>query len=64
MTREQYVKIIEKELHQINKKIDLKILRGQEYSREARDHKLLLKKIRQNTRRSLFGKLFFFLPQF
>ncbi len=64
MTREQYVKIIEKELHQINKKIDLKILRGQEYSREARDHKLLLKKIRQNTRRGLFGKLFFFLPQF
>jgi len=59
MSRNQYIKLIEKELHEINKKIDEKILTGQEYFREARDHKLLMKKLRQHTpRRSFFGRLF------
>ena len=58
MTRTQYLKLIEKELHEINKRIDYKIMNGEEYSREARDHKLLLRKIRQNTQRSLFSKFF------
>lgn len=64
MTREQYLKIIEKEIHQLNKKIDLKILRGEDYNKEASEHKLLLRKIRQNrARRSFFSKFFAFLPQ-
>jgi len=58
MSQKQYLKSIEKEIQRINKKIDLKILRGEEYSREARDHKLLLKKIRYNNRRSFFDKFF------
>ena len=62
MTREQYVKIVERQLDKINKEIDLKIIRGEEYLREAREHKMLLKKVRQNGRRSLLSKLFFFLP--
>jgi hypothetical protein len=48
MSRQQYLKLLEKEIHELNKKIDQKILRGEAYYREARDHKLLLRKVRQN----------------
>ncbi len=64
MTQRQYVRIAENELRKINEEIDLKIFRGEGYSREAHNHKLLLKKIRQNKNRSFLGKLFFFIPQF
>ena len=58
MTKEQYLKIIEKEMQRINKKIDAKILRGEEYIREAREHKLLLRKIRQFNHQGLLARLF------
>jgi hypothetical protein len=56
MTREQYLKIIEREIHNINKKIDMKILNGEEYRREAREHKMLLHKIRQHSRKNFLSK--------
>lgn len=56
MTREQYIKIIERELHNINKKIDVKILQGMDYAREAREHKQLLHKIRQHKRKGFLGR--------
>ena len=59
MSQKQYLKSIEKEIQRINKQIDLKILRGEEYLREARDHKLLLKKIRYHNRKSFFDRFFF-----
>ncbi len=49
--------MLEREIQKINKKIDFKILQGQDYKREARDHKLLLKKVRYNSRVSLMNKL-------
>jgi len=55
MTREQYLKIIEREIHNINKKIDIKILQGEDYAREAREHKQLLHKIRQHKRKGFLG---------
>jgi hypothetical protein len=58
MSQKQYIKIIERELERINRVIDLKILRGEEYRKEARDHKLLLKKIRYCSRRSFLSKIF------
>jgi len=58
MSQKQYLKIVEKEIQKINKKIDLKILNGEEYSKEARDHKLLLKKIRFQNRQNLFRRFF------
>ncbi len=67
MTREQYLKIIAREIHNINKMIDEKILRGEDYSRESREHKQLLHKIRQHKRKSFFGSflnLLNRLPQF
>lgn len=62
MSQTQYLKMLEREIQRINNKIDLKILKGEKYSKEARDHKLLLKKVRYHSRRGLvnrFINLFF-----
>ena len=62
MSQAQYLKTLEREIQRINKKIDLKILQGQAYAKEARDHKLLLQKVRYHTRKGLmnrFVNLFF-----
>ncbi len=64
MKHQEYLKIIEKEIQRINKIIDYKIIHGEEYTRESREHKLLLKKIRQNTRKSFFNNSFFFARLF
>lgn len=58
MSQKQYFRTIEKEIQRINRIIDLKIVRGEEYAKEARDHKLLLKKIRFHNRQSFFKKFF------
>jgi len=62
MSQGEYLKIVEREIQRVNKIIDWKILRGENYSREARDHKLLLKKVkyvaRQNFWRNLAEKIF------
>ncbi len=58
MSQKQYLQTIEKEINRINRIIDFKILRGEEYKREARDHKLLLKKIRFHNRQNFFRKIF------
>ncbi len=58
MSQKQYLKTIEREIIRINKIIDLKILRGEEYIKEAKDHKLLLKKIKFYNRQSLFKRIF------
>ena len=57
MSQTQYLKMLEREINKINKKIDFKILQGQEYKKEARDHKLLLRKVRYHTRRGLVNRL-------
>lgn len=57
MSQTQYLKMLEREIQKINKRIDLKILQGEAYFKEARDHKLLLQKVRFHTRRS-FGDRF------
>lgn len=50
--------MLEREIQRINKKIDLKILQGETYWKEARDHKLLLQKVRYHTKRSFFSRFF------
>jgi hypothetical protein len=64
MTKEQYLKIIEREIHNINKKIDVKIIQGLDYTREAREHKQLLHKIRQHSRRGVWGNFLNLLNRF
>jgi len=62
MSQSQYLKMLEREIQKINKKIDLKILQGQMYKKEAREHKLLLRKVRYHTRKGFinrFVNLFF-----
>ena len=49
--------MLEKEIQKVNKSIDLKILRGEDYKREARNHKLLLKKVRFLTKKSLINRI-------
>lgn len=58
MSQIQYLKMLEKELQKINKIIDQKILKGLDYSRQARDHKLILKKIHYHTKKSFFSRFF------
>ena len=58
MSQKQYLKTIEKEIQRINRIIDLKIVRGEEYTREAHDHKLLLKKVRYHNRQGFLKRLF------
>jgi hypothetical protein len=58
MTREQYIKILQRELDKLNKQIDMKIMEGVSYSKEAKEHKLLLRKMHQHTRKSFFNKIF------
>jgi len=64
MSQREYLKTVEKEIQRINRIIDLKILRGEEYKREARDHKLLLKKVRFYNRQNFFRRLFPRLQRF
>lgn len=49
MSQKQYLKMLEREIQKVNRKIDEKILRGEEYKREARDHKLMLRRLRYLT---------------
>ena len=58
MSQTQYLKMLEREIQKINQKIDLKIIQGEAYFKEARDHKLLLKKVRYHSRKNLFSRLF------
>ena len=57
MSQSQYIKMLEREIQKINKRIDLKILQGEAYSKEARDHKLLLRKVRYHTRQSFMQRI-------
>ena len=58
MSQNQYIKMLEREIQKINKVRDLKILHGEEYKKEALDHKLLLKKVYFHTKQSFFKRIF------
>jgi hypothetical protein len=58
MSQKQYLKTLEKEIQKINKRIDDKIMKGEQYWKEARDHKLMLRKIRFMERQNFFRRLF------
>ncbi len=58
MTREQYIKILQRELAKLNREIDMKIMSGENYSKEAKEHKIVLFKIREHNRKTFFSKIF------
>jgi len=57
MSQSQYLKMLEREIQGLNKIIDRKILRGEQYWKEARDHKLLLQKVRYHNRRNFTQRI-------
>jgi len=64
MSKQQYFKLISKEMEKINKEIDRKIIQGKEYKKEAEIHKQLLHKIRQYSRNGFIGKFLNSLNKF
>lgn len=58
MSQIQYLKMLEREIQIVNKKIDWKIIQGRDYLKEAKEHKLLLQKVRYHSRKNFFAKLF------
>ncbi|MEK7588908.1 MAG: hypothetical protein AAB438_03765 [Patescibacteria group bacterium] len=65
MSQTQYLSFLEREINKLNKVIDYKIIHQENYSKEARDHKLLLKKVRYHSRSRLnFFQRFFQVQKF
>lgn len=58
MSKQQYIKALNKEIEKLNGIIDHKILHHYDYKREARRHRELLRQIRREERgRMLFNPL-------
>ena len=55
MTQEQYKKGILRELQSLNRRIDMKIIRGESYNAESKRHKLLRSKLAIYKSGSIFG---------
>ena len=58
MTRNQYVKSLEIEINKLNRRIDQKIMRGENYFFESIRHKFLLKQLNKHQGAGLLTKLF------
>ncbi len=59
MSQTQYIKTIENKIKRLNERIDLKIINGQSYGADSREHKALLRKIAARKQSvGLFGRLF------
>ncbi len=57
MTTAQYQKTLQRELSQLNRKIDMLIIKGQSYALEARKHKILTRQLRALSGQSFFSRL-------
>ena len=60
MSRQELKKTIERQLKELNWKIDMKIIHGLSYRQEARRHKILLRQL-EHLKRSeagIFDKIF------
>jgi hypothetical protein len=58
MTRNQYLKSLEAEIKKLNRRIDDKIMRGQNYFFESLRHRFLLNQLRKHQSKSFLGRLF------
>jgi hypothetical protein len=56
MTTAQYQKTLQRELAQLNRRIDMMIIRGQSYIAESRKHKMLLRQLRALQGQSFFSR--------
>jgi len=61
MSKQQAIKEIRREIDRVNQEIDLKIIKGVPYAREARRHKFLMSQLsRLSPSRSWFNRTFNF----
>jgi uncharacterized protein YigA (DUF484 family) len=60
MSQHQYINTLERQINILNDRIDAKIMSGQQYMAEARKHRALLQKIREQKRekKTFFGRVF------
>lgn len=58
MSRNQYIKSLETELKKLNRRIDHKILRGENYFFESLRHKFLLKQLKKHQGEGILTRLF------
>lgn len=58
MTRTQYIKSLEAEIKKLNRRIDQKILRGENYFFDSIRHKFLLKQWKQHQSEGFLTRLF------
>lgn len=58
MSQAQYLKNLEKEIRKLNQIIDEKIMRGESYRREARDHKLMMRHLRYHNSKTGLERFF------
>lgn len=58
MTRNQYLKSLQEEIVKLNRKIDRKIMYGQNYFFESLRHKFLLKQLKKHQNQGFLTKLF------
>ncbi len=58
MTRNQYLKSLEAEIKKLNRRIDDKIMHGQNYFFESLRHRFLLNQLRKHQSRSFLDRLF------
>ncbi|MEK7641404.1 MAG: hypothetical protein AAB365_00235 [Patescibacteria group bacterium] len=61
MSKHQVIKTIRMEIERLNQDIDLRIIKGVSYRRQALRHKMLSEQLRRLTRtESVFGRVFAF----
>lgn len=61
MNKQEYVAALNREIQKLNGVIDLKILSGSDYRREATRHRKLLSQLRKEEAKRSMGRLFRFL---
>ncbi|MEO5645914.1 MAG: hypothetical protein ABIO57_02495 [Candidatus Paceibacterota bacterium] len=57
MSQNQYIATLEKQINALNRHIDAKIIKGQQYVEESRKHHALLRKLREQ-KRGFIGRVF------
>jgi hypothetical protein len=56
MTTTQYQKTLQRELAQLNRRIDMMIIKGQSYMAESKKHKMLLRQLRAIQDQGFFSR--------
>ena len=58
MSQKQYIQSLYDQLQRLNDKIDRKIMMGRAYKLEARQHRMIISKIRKHKNPGFFDRMF------